>query len=115
MQVEVVSVLWPYAMKAVVGLVITGLGALMLYPVRYARREWKSIKEAVASTHAELITQRTNCLQTLQNQGDSQIKLLAKMSDTLDGVRLDFAEHRSYVQGLVQSPMRARAKTKVKK
>src|ERR1035437_3240693 len=109
MQAEILPVLWPYVLKSLLGLAITGIGALMLYPVRYVKREWKSIKDAVASTHAELVKQRENCLSTLQNQGDAQITLLTKMADTLDGVRLDFKEHRAYVQGLVQSP-KARVK-----
>jgi hypothetical protein len=110
MQAEVVTVLWPYILKSLVGIAITGIGALMLYPVRYVRREWKALKESMAATQAELVLQRENCLTTLQNQGDKQIELLGKMSDTLDGVRMDFKEHRAYVQGLVQSPQRSRAK-----
>ena len=82
----------------------------MLYPIRYVKREWKILKDTMASTHAELVIQRSNCLNTLQEQGTKQIELLGKMSDTLEGVRLDFKEHRGYVQGLVQSPQRSRSK-----
>ncbi len=112
MQAEVVSVLWPYVMKSLVGLAITGIGALMIYPVKYARREWKSIKEAIASTHAELVQQRENCLSTLQSQGESQITLLTKMADTLDGVRLDLAEQTGYLRASSAPPCRVRAKKK---
>ena len=104
MQADLYSALQPYLAKAFVSLVVAGIGALMLWPVRKLRKEWVSLKDAVVATKQELEQQRTNCLATLQTQGDTQITLLTKMSDTLDGVRLDFAEHRSYVQGLAQNP-----------
>ena len=98
--------------KALVTLAVGGLGYIIMFPVRKARAEWISLKETTAKIHEELSQQRTNCLTRLQSQGDEQIKLLGKMADTLDGVRLDFAEHRSYVQGLVQSPRRVKAYAK---
>jgi hypothetical protein len=80
-----ISSVVPYVVKALVGLVITGLGTLMLWPVRKVRKEWAILKETMASTHAELVLQRTNCLGSLQKQGEEQVKLLGKVSDTLDG------------------------------
>jgi hypothetical protein len=112
MQAELYSALQPYLAKAFVSLVVAGIGALMLWPVRKVKKEWSSLKETTAKIHEELSQQRTNCLTRLQSQGDEQIKLLSKMSDTLDGVRLDFAEHRSFVQGLIQSPRRTKAYAK---
>ena len=102
----------PYINKALVALVVGALGYVTMFPFRKAKAEFVAIKTAVLETKKELEQQRTNCLSTLQTQGDKQIELLGKMSDTLDGVRLDFAEHRSYVQGLVQSPRRTKAYAK---
>jgi hypothetical protein len=110
MQAELYTALQPYLAKAFVSLVVAGIGALMLWPVRKIRKEWVSLKDAVVATKQELEHQRTNCLQTLQNQGVEQVKLLTKMSDTLDGVRTDFKAHTAYIQGLVQSPRKAYAK-----
>ena len=112
MQAELYSALQPYLAKAFVSLVVAGIGALMLWPIRKVRKEWVSLKDAVVATKAELETQRTNCLHTLSQQGDSQITLLTKMSDTLDGVRTDFKAHTAYIQGLVQSPRRVKAYAK---
>src|SRR5215510_2512013 len=39
----------------------------------------KSIKSDLAAVKDELATQRTNCLTTLQEQGQKQIELLEKM------------------------------------
>ena len=112
MQAELFPVLWPYIMKALVGLAIGGLGALFMWPIRKARKEWVSLKKTTEAIQQELAQQRTNCLHTLQNQGDTQIQLLTKMSETLDGVRIDFKEHTGFIQGLVQSPRRTRAYAK---
>lgn len=98
--------------KALMTLAVGGLGYIIMFPVRKARAEWISLKETTAKIHEELSQQRTNCLTRLQSQGDEQIKLLGKMADSLDGVRLDFSEHRAYVQGLVQSPRRTKAYAK---
>jgi hypothetical protein len=110
MQADLYTALQPYLAKAFVSLVVAGIGALMLWPVRKIRKEWVSLKDAVVATKQELEQQRTNCLATLQKQGDAQIILLTKMSDTLDGVRMDFKEHTGFIQGLVQSPRKAYAK-----
>lgn len=98
--------------KALYGLVVAGVGALIMWPFRKARKEWVTLKDAVASTHAELVQQRTNCLQTLQNQGETQITLLTKAVDALDGVRLDLKEQTGY---LMASAMPRRAPARAKK
>jgi hypothetical protein len=49
--------------------------------------------------HQELVQQRINCLTTLQNQGDEQIKLLGKMSGSLDNIALSQAEVAGYLSG----------------
>ena len=110
MQADLYTALQPYLAKAFVSLVVAGIGALMLWPVRKIRKEWVSLKDAVVATKQELEQQRTNCLATLQTQGDAQITLLTKMSETLDGVRMDFKEHTGFIQGLVQSPRKTYAK-----
>jgi hypothetical protein len=98
--------------KALMTLAVGIIGYIIMFPVRKARAEWISLKETTAKIYEELSQQRTNCLTRLQSQGDEQIKLLGKMADTLDGVRVDFKEHTGFIQGLVQSPRRTRAYTK---
>ena len=102
----------PYVNKALMTLVVGGLGYLIMFPFRKAKAEFVSLKETTAKIHEELLHQRTNCLNTLQDQGTKQIELLGKMADTLDGVRVDFKEHTGFIQGLVQSPRRTRAYAK---
>ena len=98
--------------KALMTLAVGFIGYIIMFPVRKARAEWISLKETTAKIHEELSQQRTNCLTRLQSQGDEQIKLLGKMADTLDGVRVDFKEHTGFIQGLVQSPRRTKAYAK---
>ncbi len=90
---------WHLLSKALIGLVVTSLGAFMLYPIRKAKQEWTELKNSLEETKAELIQQRTNCLQTLQSQGERQIELLEKVSDTLDNIHLDQKETLGFIRG----------------
>jgi hypothetical protein len=78
------------------GLSVAGAGALIVWPFRKARKEWMTLKESTQAIRDELAQQRTNCLATLQNQGESQIQLLTKMSDTLQNIHLSQAEMTGY-------------------
>jgi len=105
--------LTPLALKTVVGIVITGLLGVFMWPFRRARKEWIALKDEQKLIHQELVTQRTNCLQTLQTQGDRQIELLGKVSDTLTGMALSQAEMTGYCKantGCFPRPRRRTAK-----
>ena len=103
---------FPYLIiyKEAIGLLVAGVGALIMWPYRVAKKEWTSLKETTAKIHEELTQQRTNCLATLSQQGEKQIDLLTKVADTLDGLRLDTQAQTGFIQGLVASPRRSRAK-----
>ena len=98
MQAEVLPVLMPYVYKALVGIAVTGLGTLMLWPIRKAKAEWKGLKEQINSAQSELVQQRTNCLATLQEQGEKQIELLSKAANTLDAIHLGQVEMSGYIK-----------------
>jgi hypothetical protein len=99
MQADAVPVLWHFISKALIGLALTGLGGLILWPFKIAKREWASLKESIASTHAELVTQRTDSLGTLQEQGETQIELLGKVANTLEAIHTSQAEMSGYLKG----------------
>ena len=103
MQAEVVPVLMPYIVKALVGLALTGIGALLVWPFKKVRKEYISLKQAINNTQAELIMQRTNCLQTLQNQGDKQIELLGEVAGTLSSIHLDQKEQMGYIKASMKN------------
>lgn len=105
-----VQSLTPFIYKALVGLLVGGLGALMLWPFRAARKEWKSLKENTAAIHEELIHQRSNHLEHIQANGEQQITLLTKVADLLDGVRLDLKEQTGYIKAQGLRTARSRAK-----
>ena len=69
---------------------------IVLWPFRRARKEWNALKEEQGKIYSELVTQRTNCLSTLQTQGDRQIELLGKVVDTLGEIRVGQAEMTGY-------------------
>ena len=70
----------------------------MLWPFRKAKQAWTALSDNLSNVQKELVHQRENCLNTLQVQGTEQVKLLTKMADTLDGVRLDLAEQTGYLR-----------------
>lgn len=98
MQAEVFSVAWHLATKAIVGLVLTGLGALLMYPYKAIKREWAKLNARIDEAQAELVHQRTNCLFTLQDQGTRQIELLSKCASTLEAIHLSQAEMSGYIK-----------------
>jgi hypothetical protein len=110
MNPEVMHQLGPLALKAAMGLVITGLLGVIMWPFRKAHKEWIALKGDIAATHKELVQQRTNCLNTLQNQGDKQIELLGKTVAALDGVRLELATQTGYLQAAALPVRRVRHK-----
>jgi len=109
---EVWNQLAPIAFKAFVGLALTSLLGAIMWPFRKARKEWIALKSDIASTHAELVQQRTNCLSTLQAQGVTQIELLGKTVAALDGVRLDLAEQTGCLRTMTAQPIRRRPASK---
>lgn len=110
---DLVSQLGPLVYKTVVGLVLTGLLGVIMWPFRKARKEWSALKVNIEATHKELVQQRTNCLTTLQEQGAEQIALLVKTVSALDGVRLDLAEQTGFLRaGVAPLPRRRRALAK---
>ena len=108
---DVLNQVGPLLLKAAAGLAITGLIGALMWPFRAARKEWKALKEEQASIHAELVTQRTNCLTTLQTQGDRQIELLGKVADTLTGMALSQAEMTGYCKANTSCAPRLRRRT----
>jgi hypothetical protein len=82
-----------YIAEAVSGAVLSVLGWIVFFPVRTvytkASAEWFRATAQLDEVNKELTTQRTNCLQTLQNQGDTQIGLLKETVKVLNDMHLD--------------------------
>lgn len=106
---EFIAFMYKVAASAAVGVTM----AIVLWPFRKARREWMVLKAEQASIHSELVQQRTNCLSTLQHQGDTQIELLGKMAGTLENIALSQAEMTGFCKantGCFPRPRRRTAK-----
>lgn len=69
-----------------------------MWPVKKAKRIWTENQEKLDKIASELAVQRTNCLTTLQDQGERQIALLTKAVDALDGIRVTQAEMSGYLK-----------------
>jgi hypothetical protein len=98
----------PSIVKWIVGLALTGLLGVFLWPFKRMKAEWTEMKKDQVSIHTELVQQRENCLTTLQRQGETQIELLGKTVAALDGVRLDLAEQTGCLRALTAQPPRVR-------
>ena len=86
MQVHIIGQLWQ---EGVISLALAAVGGILMWPIRKIKTAYKELQDAINSTHAELVLQRSNCLTTLSNQGEKQIELLSKTVETLEAMHLD--------------------------
>ncbi len=99
MQLNITAVtLGHIADKVFIGFLVAGVGMVLMWPFRKAKKEWHDLKTALASTQTELTHQRENHLTHIEEHSKTQVELLTKMSDTLDGVRLDLREQTGYLK-----------------
>jgi hypothetical protein len=98
--------------ELVSSVLISILLAAAAWPFRKLKFEWLKATAHLDAITTELTEQRTNCLATLQRQGDAQVNLLGKAVATLDGVRLDFAEQRGMLTATSARKRKARRKTR---
>ena len=77
------------AVQVMSKLVYAALGGIILWPFKVLKTKVEEFTKQMKNVQDELVTQRTNCLTTLQNQGEVQIKLLEKVSTTLTDMHLD--------------------------
>lgn len=88
--------------SAFAGLAATTILGILIFPIRTffknARDEWRSATAKLAGVEKELNIQRTNCLTTLQNQGQAQVDLLEKANSTLEAMHLSQVEMSGYLK-----------------
>lgn len=90
------------AVSAAWKLAIAGGVWWVTYPIK---RFFKKVKETADKIHLldevrnELTVQRTNCLATLQEQGDTQISVLKEISATLKENGIVQSEMYGYMKG----------------
>jgi hypothetical protein len=77
---------------------ITVLGVVVMWPFKKGKAAFKGVQDELKAAHAELVLQRENCLSTLQRQGVDQVNLLTKVSETLDGVRIELATQTGFLR-----------------
>lgn len=85
------------AIEVAVGLVTGYIGWALLFPLRAA---YNNVTETLGIVKNELSLQRTNCLQTIQNDGKTQITVLNKMADTLESMHTGQSELYGYLKGI---------------
>jgi len=83
--VEVARHYWPHGL--VTG-VVGWLGKVLF-------KSWQERHKLLTDIHTELVEQRTNCLGTLQAQGEKQIELL-------EGIGGDIREQTGFLKGALK-------------
>lgn len=97
------AVIAEYIHEGILAVALSVGSYVILFPIRNffktIKAEWYSAADKLAKVQAELEAQRTNCLTTLQAQGDTQIGLLQKAVDTLGDMHLDQKETLGFLRG----------------
>lgn len=68
-------------------------------PFKKMKEIFEGLKSSLDKVQTELVTQRSNCLTTLQTQGDTQIAVLKEVSKTLQDMHLDQKTTLGMLQG----------------
>jgi len=83
------SLLTEFGHELIITVILTIGGTVLMWPFKRAKKMIEDAKASLDMVHSELVTQRSNCLATLQAQGERQIEVLEKMSTTLSDIHLD--------------------------
>lgn len=94
------NLLTEFGHELVITVILSVGGTMIMWPFRKAKKIFEDVKTSLDQVHTELVTQRSNCLSTLQSQGESQIKVLEKMSDTLSDMHSSQLEMSGYLKGM---------------
>lgn len=86
--------------KMFVSFVVTAVGGALVWPFKAIKRKGEELTQELKLMQAELVTQRTNCLTTLQTQGAEQITLLKRVADTLDKTHETQMSMSGFIQGM---------------
>jgi hypothetical protein len=88
----------PATDQVVTKLLVTIVGGGLMWPFKILKNKFEEFTAQLTKVQDELITQRTNCLQTIQNQGEIQIKTMERVADTLDQIHVSQAEMSGYLR-----------------
>ncbi len=88
--------------SAIAGLFFSFIIWLVLFPMKSIYKDWMKQTERLDAIKTELELQRSNCLTTLQYQGERQIASIDKAVDTLNEIRVGQAELNGVLKGILK-------------
>jgi len=94
------NLFYDFRHEVVITIMVTLFIGTMTWPFRKVKDFATGVKKTFDNIHSELVMQRTNCLTTLQNKSDDQIKVLEKVSGTLESIHTSQAEMSGYLRGM---------------
>lgn len=83
------SVVHEFIHEIVVTALLGVAGSVAMYPIKKISNAYTEVKDSLEKLHTELTTQRTNCLATLQEQGEEQITALKEIVSALRDMHID--------------------------
>jgi hypothetical protein len=96
------SLVFQYIHEGVVAGALSFGGWVIMFPLRTIakaiKNEWKEKSALLQEVHTEMKLQRTNCLSTLQRQGEKQIDLLERAVDVLEDIHISQSEMSGYIK-----------------
>ena len=95
------SLLGQFKHEVVITIMVSAFITAVSYPFRKAKEEWFALTSKLDGVRNELEHQRSNCLTTLQSQGNKQIEVLEKAVEALSDIKLDNREVLTYLRSKV--------------
>jgi Putative ER transporter, 6TM, N-terminal len=93
------SIIVQYVHEGILAVALSVGGWIVLFPFRTAFDTLKEKSKILEELKEELVTQRTNCLATIQTSNQEQVKLLEKAVEVLEDIHLSQSEMSGFMQG----------------
>lgn len=86
------SLVSQFGHEIVITVLVTVFLAIIVWPIKRAKKEWISLREQIGGVAQELSVQRNNCLKTIQEHSSNQVELQKKTNEILEEIKLDQRE-----------------------
>jgi hypothetical protein len=88
------------ANKLVVSLLVTAVGGALVWPFKAIKSAVKAATDRLTAVEHELVTQRVNCLTTIQNNTEKTNDILERVATTLDNTHITQIEMSGFLKGM---------------
>jgi hypothetical protein len=86
--------------KLVVSIIVTAVGGALVWPFKAVKSAVTAAATRLTAVENELVLQRTNCLNTIQNNTEKTNEILERVADTLDKTHETQMEMSGFLKGM---------------